>query len=185
MLYGKHAVPRKPLSIILGATALALISTGALVGCAHGSVVRSAEDSREILASFEQAAGFIDRFEAEENRLPSREEYETWARTAPGDSRDLRIIEVETGPYQRAPGSDDAASDLGPVPEGAYYLTYWRGEWLEYYAGWSGQTTLPLRPRDYYVLGSPFLDVPAYVLAGLGLLFAARRAWPRSPELAV
>ncbi|WP_422058085.1 hypothetical protein [Sphingomonas sp.] len=106
-------------------------------------VTHTIEHSRQLEAEFKQAARVVDRFRAQRGRLPDQDE------TAQHLSID--------GPYIIEPGDrhfEEATSELGQPPEGGYVLGLWRGEWMEYYASWSGATTMPFGESAYYLTGS-------------------------------
>ncbi|MES2444933.1 MAG: hypothetical protein V4574_19080 [Pseudomonadota bacterium] len=68
---------------------------------------------------------------------------------------------------------------LGPPPANGYILRLWRGEWAEYYASWSGRSTLLFDRNAYAFWGNLYLDMViacAFTLltAGLGVMLWRR-----------
>lgn len=55
-------------------------------------------------------------------------------------------------------GAVEAERRFGPIPDGEYILAYWRGEWMEYFAPWSGISTLATDESVFYFLGSQIAD---------------------------
>ena len=62
---------------------------------------------------------------------------------------------------------------FGVPPNGAYLLSYWRGEWFEYYASWSQESTLVLDPTEYYIGRNRFLEAGLHIAMGAVLLVGA------------
>lgn len=139
------------LLLLLPAVFFASILCLAVAG--KGMLDHTIEHSRQIEAGFLEAARLVDAFRAERGRLPSRDETEQ--RLSFGGPF---IVEAREGFFQ------EAVAALGQPPEGGYVLGLWRGEWMEYYASWSGATTMPFEESAYYETGSRAGDCLAGVL---------------------
>ena len=44
--------------------------------------------------------------------------------------------------YERSIDKRHLPTLLGDIPDGSYILAFWRNEWMEEYAPWSGESTL-------------------------------------------
>ena len=150
------------LLLVLGAFfALVLLhaSTGASM------IDDTLEHSRELESDFREAARFVEGFRAQRGRLPNKDELEKWSehrfRLTPF------IVDTRGGYTWR-----EALAAFGSPPRGGFILAIWRGEWMEYYASWSGMTTMPSDESAYYFFGSRAAD---RTISGLCLLicFAA------------
>ncbi len=126
--------------------------------------------SRMIGAAFDEAADYVDWFRVTNDRLPSKEEFSAWAQTQPKGAYSVDGVSIWLTP--------PVEHDLGPVPPGSYLLGFWRGEWYEFFAGWSRETTLELDPNVFYLLGSFWGDLAAWILLGITLLLVSRRVSP-------
>jgi len=120
--------------------------------------------SREIEATFNDTAQFIDSFKKENSKFPTDAEIQNFLKI--NHPQFVETISVN--------------SNLGEIPKfinerpsDSYYLTYWRGEWAEYYAGWSKQSTLNFDKNSYYSFGSKTLTILAaflsWVLIAVGI----------------
>lgn len=173
----------------LGSVALYVIAgfaflNAAMSGCAYGMVTHSLEKSHKIDASFQQSARFAEAFWQREGRLPTQSEFDSWSAAFPNRPTSPNGMEIIAGGFGslEALYRDEALGTLGAPPEDSYYLFYWRGEWGEYYAGWSGQSTLPKQRADYYAFGSALADGAVFLLFAGGLRWGAKRLRPRAPD---
>ena len=145
-------------ALLLGGAAAALF--GAL--CAFGpGFERTIARSREIERTFQETARVVDAYRARHRRLPANAELGSDA------------MSIQDGAYPA-----EAVRRLGAPPKGSYLLVYWRGEWEEYYAPWSGKSTLNFDESKYYVLGSKRADGGLLLGAGLLLLWLAKKLFP-------
>jgi hypothetical protein len=131
-------------------------------------VNHSLQNSQRMDADFQAAARFVDDSRSRTGRFVTDEEVEAWARSRSGASYEPFIID------HRSPSLfHEGVSAVGAPPQGSYLLGVWRGEWMEYYAPWSGKSTLERRQGDYYATGSRQLDLwGSLLLAILGAVGA-------------
>lgn len=158
--------------IVFGAGAITLLF-GLLYTFGVGAS-QTVEHSKELAQTFQVAASYVTSFKQKTGRLPSNQEFETWAASFP--SRPY------SSPYgmrlELPPFPNDVVEQFGAPPNDAFLLTYWRGEWEEYYASWVNRTSMQLDKSAYYLLGSKFADGALLIAIALAALLGARRLWP-------
>ena len=155
--------------------ALALLLSGfvsalwLMFAAGSGALVdHSIENSRRFLADFQTTTRFVRTFHTTRGRLPSNEELGGWSQANLRSGEPLILI-PDDGQY-----GEDAVAAVGRPPRGGYLLGMWRGEWMEYYAPWSGQSTLSFDRGAYYLLGGQLMDV---WVSGLLALMSISGAW--------
>ena len=119
-------------------------------------------------AAFRDAAGFIASERAREGRLPSQSQVSAFSE--PRDGAD----NVSYAPLD-AGCCSQALNRLGAPPPGSYMLRIWDGDLFQYYAPWSGRSTLPLDESDFFMSGSRSVDI--CLAAGAGALFLLAGLW--------
>jgi hypothetical protein len=130
--------------------------------------------SREILTAFKAADRKITAYRSLTGRLPSPNQI-----VADLDSvYHITIIDPATISSENC--CPDAIRSLGVSPRGSYLLEVWRGEWSEYYAPWSGRSTLTFDPDDYAVTGNLIGDIVLSIVLFLALSFGTLRVWRAS-----
>lgn len=132
---------------------------------------RVAQD-RGYLAEFQRAARRIEQYRDTTGRLPDRATVERWVGGAdhqPGIAIDE--IGQQDEHDQRFFGS------LVPEPRDGVLLSFWRGEWFEYYAAWSGQTTL-LKDEATFRAAFRQQQIDAIATALVSLTLAALLLFP-------
>src|SRR5262245_18233605 len=77
-------------------------------------VTRTLENSREIDASFKQAAAFVDQHRETTGRLPSPEEFLAWQGTQPRQPYSVRNLRLQYPPF-----ADEYTSRHGVPPTDA------------------------------------------------------------------
>mgnify|MGYP001481658322 CR=1 FL=1 len=135
---------------------------------------RTIEHSRELERSFQTASQYVTTFSRGRGRLPTAQEFETWADTfppTPYTSPNGMRLQVDSFP-------DEALKQFGPAPEKSFLLVYWRGEWYEYYASWVNRTSLHFDQSKYYALGSQLADGSVLIVIALVALIGGRKVWP-------
>lgn len=146
-----------------------------------GLVDHSMENSRQLLADFQTTTRFVRATHTARGRLPSNEELLAWSRENVRSGEPM-ILRPGDGQY-----GEEAVAALGRPPRGQYLLGMWRGEWMEYYAPWSGQSTLSFNRGDYYLLGSQWMDVSlsgllAFIsIGGACMIWRNKRGAARGP----
>jgi hypothetical protein len=129
-------------------------STGASI------VGQRIENNRKLESDFQKTSQFVKSFLAHRGRLPNDDEIEDWSKRHLSWARPFLV--VRNGPF-----SAEALAAFGPPPRNGFIIAIWRGEWMEYYASWSGMTTMPFDQSAYYQFGSQAAD---RLISGLGLL---------------
>lgn len=140
---------------------LALMTFDAIVS--KTSVVQTIRKGKRIERSFQQVAKFVDTFNTENNRDPTILEIDEWRPSLAEHERPLDriIISHENFPIE-------ATEVLGSIPKRKYLLSYWQGDWYEFYAPWSSGSTVATDPSDVYAFGNRWLHY--CVLVGIGMI---------------
>jgi len=163
---------RKLGAILLLILAIGWFALGALYLVVGRSAIRdTVAHSREIQSSFVQAANYVDQFRAKHAQLPTPSEFSRWAEAHSNSAYSVSGVSLFTTnelPDRQA---------LGAVPPGSYMLGFWRGEWWEFFAGWSRKSTLEFDESAFYVSGGFWGDITGYLAIELVLLLAW--AWLR------
>ena len=136
------------------------------------------QNSRQLLADFKSTASFIEDFRKRRNRLPSEKELGRWGFDN-GRLGYARIMDPASGNC-----GNDGVAKLGYPPKGKYLLCIWRGEWMEYYAPWSGRTTLSFDRVEYYTLGSAVKDTLLFGILAAASIFGSYFMWRTKSKVA-
>src|SRR5690606_1953213 len=167
------AIIRRLLAVVLVCAAVICFALASLVlGPGQFAISDTIKHSRMINAAFLQTSTYVDSFRATHNRLPSKEELAAWAKDQPRALFPPAAVTIWTSssqPYEHG---------LGSMPSDSYMLGLWRGEWWEYFAGWSGESTLTFDPGAYYLFGGLWRDVAVLSVTGLALLLGYRWVKP-------
>ncbi len=135
--------------------AFALVATLFSLVAVMGGAADAVEENRKVAGQLKETAAYVDRYRQQHARFPDL-------------GPQVEIITPEYGI------PDEAAEKVGRPPAGSYILRTWRGEWFDYYAPWSGRSSLSFRESDYYVLGNRYLDA---LVGALIALVSAATAW--------
>lgn len=141
------------------------------------SVSRTVANNHVIHAHLVDAASYVRQFLSVHHRLPNQDDAERWRREAPqapmrgatwwsAEPFDQEVLEVFGRPPQ---------SEATP-----FVVSYWRGEWREYYASWKDTTSLTFDANEYYILHSRAADFAVHVLLTAIALLLAYVAWPKA-----
>ena len=130
--------------------------------------------SNDIQNAFIAANRSISAYRARTGRFPDHDQIST----ASGNNYQVNVIDPAINSFDQC--CRDATRQLGTPPRGSYLLEVWRGEWSEYYAPWSGRSTLTFDRNDYAVTGSLVGDVVLSVALLIGLAFGTVRVWRAS-----
>lgn len=109
------------------------------------------------------------------DRIPNADDIERWKRKDPNSERGATW-------FQGAPFATDILQRFGPPPDGPdlhFVVTYWRGEWREYYISWTDTTSLEFKKDNYYVLGSKGSQNAVYSTLSVIALGLSWLAWPK------
>jgi hypothetical protein len=155
------------LAPILGLMSIAGIVAGlATIEAARSIVPRTISFSREIESNFIETNKYVEAYRQRTGHLPNLE------------GRPVFIVDMKA--EQGTAALQEATSRLGSPPSGSYMLEMWRGEWPEYYAPWSGRSTLSFDASDYSYSGNLWLDTMIiWVITGV-FAFGAIWSWCRS-----
>ena len=166
---------RKLASVFCGLLAVFVVLHAVVVGSDDydRNIGHQVQEYRRVHDAFQVIAEKIDTFRQEKGRLPSEAE-----------RRRLKLSwhGIEGVPRIEYIGSNfprEAVKALGsPQQERPYLLAHWNGDYLNYYASWSGETTLPLEKSAWYVTGSRAGDLAASLATVALFLVLAWRVWP-------
>jgi hypothetical protein len=159
---------RRIVSLALYVAGGLLCVLGLLIALSFDSVDDTIEHSRVIAHVFHSGDAFVEETRTKFGRLPSPAEFAEWADAQP-DTQSARHLVLIASKFPA-----EAVEALGPPPSESYVLEYWRGDWSEYFAGWSKQTTLSFKRSTYFILGSPIADLLAFTGNGLALILLGR-----------
>lgn len=129
------------------------------------SIDRSIARSHEIEREFAKAVTLVDDFYIKNSRLPTQEEFHTFASLS------------ESSPLQFSPPPFDTSivTEAGKPPPNGYLLEYWRGEWMERYVSWTRRSTLKFDASQYFLFHSQLAE--AALMFGLASLCIVISAW--------
>lgn len=148
---------------------------GLFMSLGSGEIIETTiQHSREIEASFQKVVAFIERFQQANSRLPDGIEFKNWGNRQSPSADSPYGMELHTVEFPK-----EAIEELGTPPEHSYLLSLWRGEWEEYYASWTGESSLIFAASAYYILGSPMSDTTGVIVVFVILCFAAIKLWRR------
>ena len=132
----------KALKIVRALSALGAVLLGAVTVLLFVGMLLSVPDTlkhdQEINSAFSRTASWVEEFNSNKGRLPSKAELEGWY-AAQDRSFWLKSIELISNP---AHFPDETIKTFGAAPTGGYLLGLWRGEWNEYYASWTKTSTI-------------------------------------------
>lgn len=137
------------------------------------------QSSHTIETKFHRVSAFVDVYRRQNGQYPSIAEIERWSDRQGLGAYFVTVIDPSINDMQTC--CDDAPKTLGIPPKGSYLLSIWRGEWNEYYAPWSGKSTLTFDKNDYAFSGNLYLDIAIACLSTIALAIAAISVWPRKP----
>ena len=136
--------------------------------------------SQEINSSFRTAVRFIDDWKRTHGSLPTSTEFYAWANGQPDTGFSPRYMQ-----YSRDAFSEEVIGKFGKPTGAEYLLTFWRGEWNDYYPSWSSRGTLILDRSNYYLLGSKWMHYATFGGIFFVLLFIAYKVWPRGKPISL
>lgn len=155
----------------LSATSLFGAFHGVTVG---GSLEGTLQSNGEIHSAFSRAHEIVAVHLSHNGTLPSPSEFESLAEKNSSERDRLRYIRLSY-----SPGANTAAASLGPMPAGTYLLSYWRGEWMEYSAGWRHASTVPLTKSEYFAFESRRSDIVIFTTISVLVGYLSALAWRR------
>jgi hypothetical protein len=164
---------RKVLSIVLGVAATFSVGLGLIVFSSARNIDETIAHSRQIDVAFREAVNFVRTWRRSEGRLPNSDEFAAWASKLPEEPNSAKDMQYSLNDFPQ-----EVIAKFGRPSGEAYLLTYWRGEWDEYYASWTDTSSLIFDTSKYFMLGSRWLDLFAFCFVGFALVGAAFVAWP-------
>ena len=162
---------RRFAAVVLTFAAMFCLANAFSTGFGEGLVDHSFQNSQQIDADFQAAARFVDSARLKTGKLVTGEELEAWARSRPGKSYEPFIVDPSDSFFQ------EGVAAVGRPPKGSYLLGSWRGEWMEWYAPWSGESTLAKSKGDYYATGNRDVDLWGSVLLAVLCVVGAVVLW--------
>jgi hypothetical protein len=165
---------RKLASIVLCLVAIICLLLG--VSVTPDSWIESTiENGRAIEQSFRLAVSHIEEFRKKNARLPTPGEYQNWAKVTPnlGMAGQMDLV-IDQFPRE-------GIEEFGNPTAGAYLLKYWRGDWYEYYASWSGRSSIALDKEAFYAFGNRYVDIAVFLALSVLGIFVAIKMWPNRP----
>jgi hypothetical protein len=110
-------------------TALSLL----IVGTSGKQIAKN----RLVLADMQDRVSAIEGFQSREGRLPTAGELASMSQTLP-----VRYLQYDYELQTRPGGGIDSDYPQGWPASGGWILSFWRGEWTEYYSSWDRHYTL-------------------------------------------
>lgn len=141
--------PKKKLAwllVLIGSTSFIYFSSNIFL---LSLVEHTVEHSHEILGYFKRTTSFVDNFKNSNHRLPTQEEI------------NKQFSEEHQVLLNNDLRDDNTPDFIKSKPEDTYFLSYWRGEWPEYYAAWNQKTTLVFDRNHFYPFNSKLLTILA------------------------
>jgi hypothetical protein len=172
--FGVMRLLRKGVGFVVGVAGLAAAAAGIVVFSSADAIQETLSHSREIQRAFTSAVRFVEVWQKAEGRLPSASEFVTSRSQQADETYGVQHIELSTRDFP-----SEVTARFGSPPEGGYLLTFWRGEWNEYYASWADRSSLSFDPAAYFFFGSKRRDLFAFGTAAITLGLAALAIWPR------
>jgi hypothetical protein len=165
-------------SSLLCCSSLSALYLGA--SSANGSWIRdTVKHSRQIDASFRNAAAYVDAYIVSNGDLPSRTTFETWTRRHPSTAYEINDMRLES-----LSSSPSMFAGAAQPPKNGYILRYWRGEWEETYTSLTQKSSIEIEESSYYLFGSRLAEVTLALLVFAALLIASIKVWPRKRRAA-
>ncbi len=165
------------IAVPLFVVGIALLGYGTLTLLSNSLVDHTLDNSRQIQTAFESARTYIDSWVAQHGTLPTETEFQSWAAQQPETVHSARFIQLMNGHFP-----EEAIKQFGPAPPDSYLLSYWRGEWMDYYSSWARKTSLEFDRARYFAFGSSFVDFLVFAGSGAAIFAFGLLAWNRSPN---
>ena len=136
--------------------------------CSEEIIDYSFEKSLRIEKIFQLAAEKAENFKRTHGHYPNSTEFENWRDELTQFGLYGEIIDYQTKGFR-----DEVLTDFGQPKGDVFVLHIWRGEWSEYYASWSSQSSLPKSRSDYYETGNRYFDTAILLFLGVFLFVSA------------
>ena len=151
--------------LIISVSCFALFSYG-LVLTLVVSEPKPDSSSIEIDQAFQIASEYIESLGV----LPDRPEMQKWFDGYVGSNRLVKHLS-----YERHGEKTGLPYRLGEIPSDSYMLAYWRSEWMEVYAPWSGKTTMCDIEQSCHSIKKNLVPLIVYFLLGAYFLWGYNR----------
>ena len=116
--------------------------------------------SKDIHEAFTIATDYISSLEA----IPTHSEIQVWLKHYKGSNQIVQHLLYEPATERRG-----LPRLLGEIPSDSYLLAYWRSEWMEEYAPWSGHSTMCAIEQSCHSFKE--LRLPMSISFALGVFF--------------
>ena len=127
---------------------------------------RPSDKTRKIHEAFLIAEKHIDS----QDKLPSKTEMDRWFKSYQGPNQYVEMLLFRSSTDRKSlPGK------LGEIPPGSYQLAFWRSEWMEEYAPWSGESTMCDIEKNCNSFSSLRLPLIIFTALGIYLLWGFRQ----------
>jgi hypothetical protein len=143
------------------------------------TVLTTIKHSKEVNAQFLELKNFAIEFRERTGQLPNTDQVSEWyyAKYLPSEKYvanhsglvGFSVDPPNCGEHLQVPSrSTDGKS---------FCLSHWRGEWFEYFASWSNQSSMSFSPSAYFVTGTEFGEGIVFGAILLGSLFCVWRGF--------
>ena len=121
-------------------------------------------DSMEV-ARIEAASRFVERHFTQHGRMPTTDDFQLWAGSAPSE---LRLDGVG---FSYAPPTGAVVRE--------YAFSFWEGDaWVTWRSKFTGMSVAEISPATYFFTGSKLFDLLVFFDIGVAALFAAKVVAP-------
>jgi hypothetical protein len=117
-----------------------------------------------------QAFFIVEEYINSKEEIPVRSEMNQWLKSYSGPNQ--YVIHVK---LVRPTDTKHLPLLLGEIPSDSYLLAYWRSEWWEEYAPWSGRSTMCAIEKTCNSFSSLWWAFSVFLFLGLSFLWAARK----------
>jgi hypothetical protein len=159
------------LVILSNISGLLFISLGLLFILFESSIDNTMKHNSEIDLAFNQANEFIQFYKYENNKLPTSAELKKWPSQfpqSPHTPNGIKIITINM--------PAEIIQKYGkPKGKLAFVLSYWRGDWSEYYISWENESTIIKNRNKYYWSGNSILEWLIPMSIGILILLLANK----------
>ncbi len=160
---------KKIASFTIGLLSLCFIAIAIVQVSSDELAEHTIENAQEIDKMFNTVAQKIEEFRIENKRLPSKEEFRNKISRSFNVQSPSRNVRYYTSNFP-----DESLDKFETTPtENSFLLSYWRGEWMEYYSSWEERNTLTLKKSDLYILGNVYRDFALFLTLSFMLMAVA------------
>ena len=117
-----------------------------------------------------QAFLIVEEYINSKKEIPAKSEMNQWIKSYSGPNQYVSNMMLV-----RPTHTKHLPLLLGEIPSDSYLLAYWRSEWWEEYAPWSGRSTMCAREKTCNSFSSLWGAFSVFFLLGLLLLWTATK----------